>query len=377
MAVKSLYLKNAAPSGATASMSLQDGGTAPAAAITTTGWTVARLTSTSTHSAMLARTERASTTFAAADAIPTFAASASWRSENAINGNFANTSWTLAFKVRAVSSATAQTGAIKVRLWRSSNADGSGAVQLTSAVVSGTTTAALSTTVSQTSTVTWSPGAIVTLSNEYLWVQCEWAIVGTATNNAADVLFYVESAAVVTTPDFTAIATHHTLTATAEQLDLGGQNATMRYAQRLAVTADQIDLNEQTATTLVARRLGATVDQIDLNEQTSGLRSARRLAVTATAIALDGNDADLVLAEAPAVHHTLTAERGFFSLWSEDAILTFAEGEPITDHVLDADPALLALAGELASLTLTRGYPREVQPGPIRMGHPRIRLHAW
>jgi len=129
MAVKSLYLKNAAPSGATASMSLQDGGTAPTAAITTTGWTVARLTSSSTHSAMLARTERASGTFAAADAIPTFAASASWRSEDTMNGSFANTNWTLAFRVRAVTSATAQTGAIKVRLWRSSNADGSGATQ--------------------------------------------------------------------------------------------------------------------------------------------------------------------------------------------------------------------------------------------------------
>src|SRR4030095_734972 len=158
-----LYFKNAAPSGASTSLSLQDGGTAPATGITTTGWVVAKLAATNL-SAMLAGTERASTTFSASDAIPTFAASASWRTENPLSGTFANTNWTFAFRVRAVTSASAQTGSIKIRVWRSASADGNSATQLTSAVQTGTTTAALSTTVSATSTVTWAPGATITLT---------------------------------------------------------------------------------------------------------------------------------------------------------------------------------------------------------------------
>jgi len=375
MPVKTFYFKNAAPSGAATSLSLQDGGTAPTAAITTTGWIVARLTATN-HSAMLAGTERASNTFAAADAIGSFAASACWRSESPMNGNFANTNWSLAFRVRAVTSATAQTGAVKVRLWRSANADGSGAVQLTSAVLTGTTTAALSTSASGTSTVTWAPGAIVTLSNEYLWVQCEWSIVGTATNNSADALFYVESAGAITTPNFTITSTPYTMTATVDQIDLNEMTATLRYERDLVLTAGVIVLNEQTSTLLTARRLGAVADQIDLNEQTAGLRAARALSATAGAIELTGKGADLVVAEAPSVHHELTAQVGALVLSGQTVELIEAEGVPITDHVLDAEPDLIELAGELASLTVGRSTATR-QPGKITLGIPRIRLHAW
>ena len=156
-------------------------------------------------SAMLVGTERASNTFSTSDAIGSFAASACWRSENAIAGTFANTNWTLAFRVRAVTTASSQTGAVKVRIWKSTNADGSGATQLTSAVQTGTTTAALSTSASATSTVTWAPGGTVTLINEYLWVQCEWNIVAASGSNSGDADFYIELAGVITTPDFTSL----------------------------------------------------------------------------------------------------------------------------------------------------------------------------
>lgn len=201
MAVQTLYFKDAAPAGAAASLSLQNGGSAPAGALTTTGWTVAKLAATNL-SAMLARTKRASTTFNAADQIGSFVASACWRSELLFNGVFANTNWSLAFRLRCAT-ASSQTGSIKTRLWRSTSADGSDATQLTSAVQTGTTTPVLSATVSQQSTVTWAPGGTMTLTNEYLWVQCEWNIGATAGSNNADAIFYVESAGVVTTPDFT------------------------------------------------------------------------------------------------------------------------------------------------------------------------------
>ena len=199
MAVHSLYFKDAAPSGATTSLSLQDGGTAPTGANTTTGWTVAS-TAINNMSAMVARSK--ATGFSTSDALASFNVAACWRSENTFTGAFANTNWTFAFRLRAVTRAGSQTGAVKIRVWRSTNANGTGATQLTSAVLTGTTTAVLSTTVSATSTVTWTPGATQTLNNEYLWVQCEWNIGATGGNPNCDAMFYVESAGVITTSDF-------------------------------------------------------------------------------------------------------------------------------------------------------------------------------
>src|SRR5262245_19621567 len=206
MAVKTLYFKNAAPSGASTSLSLQDGGTAPTAALTASGWTVAKLAANN-MSAMLAGTKRASGTFSTSDAIGSFAASACWRSESAFTGVFANTNWSLAFRIRASAAVSSQTGAVKVRLWKSTNADGTGATQLTGAVQTGSTTAVLSTSASATSTVTWTPGGTVSLNNEYLWVQCEWNVVAASGNNSSDAVFYVESAGAITTPDFVASIT--------------------------------------------------------------------------------------------------------------------------------------------------------------------------
>lgn len=374
MPIKSLYLKNAAPSGATTSLSLQDGGTAPTGALTATGWTVARLTSPNL-SAMLAGTKRASTTFTTTDAIPTFAASACFRTENPLNGSFANTNWSLVFRIRA-SVVSAQTGAIKVRVWRSANADGSGATQLTSAVLTGTTTPVLSTTVSNSSTVTWTPGGIITLANEYLWVQAEWSIVVASGSNTGDAVVYVESAGVITTPNYT--ATPQVLTATALAITLTPRTATGRYDRDLVLTVGDIDLVSQNVATRVARRLGATAAPLDLNEQTAGLRAARRAAAAAGAIAITGAGADLTVTEgAPsATHYTLTAQAGAFTLTAQAAVLTFAEGEPIHDYLLDADPGMLELAGELAALSVVRGAPAMFAE-QLTMGIPRVRLHAW
>jgi hypothetical protein len=199
MAVKTLYFKNAAPSGASTSLSLQDGGTAPTGAITATGWIVGT-TAAGRTSAMLAGTKRAAATFTVSDSIPTFAANACWRTENPLTGIFANTVWNLNFRVRATSAST-QSGSIKARIWKSTNPDGSDATQLTSALQAGGTTSVLSTSASATSVVAWNLGGAITLLNEYLWVECEWntVAVGAAGN---DVMFYVESAGAITTSDF-------------------------------------------------------------------------------------------------------------------------------------------------------------------------------
>jgi hypothetical protein len=124
-----------------------------------------------------------------------------WRSEQSFAGRFANTDWTLAFRVRAGSAASAQAGRVKCRIWKSPNADGAGAVQLTSAILVGSTTPAIPMSPPQTSTAVWSPGQAIIFNNEYLFVQCEWEITTASANANSDVLFYVDAQGAITTPD--------------------------------------------------------------------------------------------------------------------------------------------------------------------------------
>lgn len=209
MATKTFYLKNASGSGGATGGSLQDGGTPPTAGITATGWTVAKLAA-GNFSLMQFGTKKASTGFSTSDALTTpslpTGGPASWRSENPLNGSFANTNWTLTFRMRAVSAASAQAGRIKARIWKS-NADASGTdTQLTSSILTGTTTPTLSTTASQSSTVTWTPGSVITFTNEYLFVQVEWETTTAGGSNSSDAVFYIESTAAVVTSDFTPAA---------------------------------------------------------------------------------------------------------------------------------------------------------------------------
>src|SRR4030095_3254927 len=161
----------------------------PGAANMATGWTVAKLAA-GNFSKVQYGTKKASGTFSTSDPMgtasaPTSANDDAFRSENTISGTFANANWTIGLAVRAVT-ASAQAGRAKVRLWRSANADGSGATQITSALLTGPTTAALSTTVTQTSTATFAPGATITLTNEYLFAQFEWEITTASGNNSSD-----------------------------------------------------------------------------------------------------------------------------------------------------------------------------------------------
>jgi hypothetical protein len=377
MAVKTLYFKNAAPSGAATSLSLQDGGTAPTGALTATGWTVGTTTG-GRQSAMLVGTERLATTFGNPDSIPSFTASSCWRTENAISGTFANTDWTLAFRVRAVTLAASQTGLMKVRIWKSTNADGSGATQLTAAKLNGTTTSALSVSISQTSTVTWTPGGTVVLSNEYLWVQCEWTTGLSGSGANADALIYVESAGVITTPNFTLPSVANTMTATKGTIATSPKTVNFKATRELDATVGAINLNEQTAGLSAGRRITAQVGAVVVAAQTAVLSSQRKLTAVASAVTLTGKTADLVRVSA-AINHVLTAQAGAIELSGKMVDFTEGTAPPTDDYTLDAEPGILHLAGQLAALTVGRRptYPIEVQPGVIRMGYPRIRLHAW
>jgi hypothetical protein len=133
MATKTLYFKNVTVNGA---LSLQDGGTAPTGALTTTGWTMAKLASPN-YSLMAVGTKKASGTFGTADALATPAFTAVMlQVGQPYSGTFGNQGWTFNFRVRA-GTASAQ----QARLVRSgSRRDAAGTVglvQLTSAVQVG------------------------------------------------------------------------------------------------------------------------------------------------------------------------------------------------------------------------------------------------
>src|SRR5262245_60718281 len=79
------------------------------------------------------------------------------RTTNPYTGDFASGNWTVNFCVRS-NTAVAGQGRADVRLFRSANADGSGATQITSAAQTGSTITS-STSTTTNSSVTFNPGA--------------------------------------------------------------------------------------------------------------------------------------------------------------------------------------------------------------------------
>lgn len=192
MASKVFYIKNATAGGGGAHGSLQDGGTPPSTATTATGWTSAKIAS-GNYSLMLYGTERASGTFGTT-AQPASAPTTNdcWRSENKLSGTFDSGTWNFTVSVIAVSAGGAQDGRIRIRAWRSPNADGSGAVEITAGAVQGSIVTNLATATAQHSTGSFSPGAI-TLDEEYLFLQAAWEITGAGSSNSQDVLIRTDS----------------------------------------------------------------------------------------------------------------------------------------------------------------------------------------
>lgn len=181
------------------------------AATRTDGWTVGKLAAAQSAE-FDAATKQATTAFSAqgTTAKPasflTGATANAFKTPNPLTGVFANAAWTLTFALRA-SVVSAQAGRVRVRVFRSANASGSGATEVTGATQVGTTSAVLSTSADVTSVVTWSPGATVTLANEYLFFVVAWEITTASGSNTADALFRTGQAAAgsrFVTPTFVA-----------------------------------------------------------------------------------------------------------------------------------------------------------------------------
>lgn len=207
MSVKTFNFKDAVPSGATLHRSLQDGGSVTAAT-TGTGWVAATL-ATGQSCLMVGGTEVArnaatwGTTLQPSAAVSTTLGDC-WRSENTLSGTFANSNWVATFGFRSVTAAYAGRLKLAMRLYRSTNASGAGATEITSGrVVSAATSANLSTSADTTLTCTWSPGATQTFAGEYLFVQVGIEVTSAGGGTTQDFDFRVSSAGgyALVTPD--------------------------------------------------------------------------------------------------------------------------------------------------------------------------------
>lgn len=181
-----------------------------AAATSSTGWTVAK-TATTLSSPMVNGTEQLATTFTAEagnpkPGTPDGALGNAFRTEDVYDGIFANANWTITVVWRSVTVAHSGTLRVRARVFRDGTSNGSTATELTGSTQVGGTSAVGSTTVDVSSAITWSPGGIVVVKNEYLIFTIAMEIVTASGNNSADALLRSGSAATtgtrVLTSDF-------------------------------------------------------------------------------------------------------------------------------------------------------------------------------
>lgn len=94
-----------------------------------------------------------------------------WITPATLVGTFASGTWTIAVGLRA--GTTANQGRFRMRVWRSVNADGSSATEVTTSTQLGSVSGVTTTTTTVTSTISWSAPSF-TVTNEYLFFQVEF-----------------------------------------------------------------------------------------------------------------------------------------------------------------------------------------------------------
>jgi hypothetical protein len=263
MAAKTFYHLNALASGSN-HMNMQDGGSAPTAATTGTGWVVGTVAANN-YSLMNSQTEKASTGFgttAMPNAAPENVGGDCWRTPNPLTGTFANANWTINTSVIAVTRAgSTQDGNVRVRVWKSPNADGSSATELTSATLVGGTVTNLTTT-AQSSNITWSPGGAITLNNEYLFFQYAWMISGVGGFSNCDVDFRIGSLSVVTTSDWVSKLTPTQVPADTNALN-DAHTELMNHFLGVPGAENQLVLSDAVLTSVVSEAVPLTLPIAD------------------------------------------------------------------------------------------------------------------
>ena len=115
----------------------------------------------------------------------------SWRSESPLTGGFAAGNWTIALSVIASVANASGTGVIRVRIWKSANADGSSATELTTSTVSTSPWGNLTTATAQNLTATVSIPQ-TNFVNEYLFIQTAIQIDTASASSTAEVRFRID-----------------------------------------------------------------------------------------------------------------------------------------------------------------------------------------
>lgn len=173
--VLTLYVGNPEQSGSSSGLLTP---TAPTASTSTTGW-IQGTTAAGNYSRLSFRQERAAATFAGTaqpSGEPLGKAMDCFRLSAATTGDFSAGTWYSSISAIAVTSGGFQDGRARFRIWRSANADGTSATEITQGTMVGTTVTNLSSSVAQSSSASTQIGAF-SLSNEYLLLQVAWETV--------------------------------------------------------------------------------------------------------------------------------------------------------------------------------------------------------
>lgn len=116
---------------------------------------------------------------------PANAAADTWRLSSATTGDFSTGTWYSSLSVIAVTLASGQGGRARFRFWRSANADGTTATEITAGTMVGSRVTNLLTTVAQSSSASTRIAAF-SLANEYLFMQCAWEVTVASGGNNSD-----------------------------------------------------------------------------------------------------------------------------------------------------------------------------------------------
>jgi hypothetical protein len=205
MAIKTFY----ATLGQDGNFGAMVDGVAQTAASRSDGWTVAK--SAAGLSSEFDAGTKQSGTFSSQSTTPKPASFLTGTTANAfktptpLSGTLANALWTFNLGIIATT-ASSQAGRLRLRIFKSANASGAGAVELTPGAQVGTTVT-VTTASFLFSQVSWSPGTTFTLNNEYLFFVIAWEITTASGSNSGDVVLRVGSSSGtnIQTPDFATV----------------------------------------------------------------------------------------------------------------------------------------------------------------------------
>ncbi len=185
--ILTLYLNNPIQAGSSAGLLTL---TQPGASTSTTGWTT-NSNASGVYSRQTYNVEVPSANFtstAQPSGAPVNSAQDCWRISAATTGDFSAGTWYSSISVIAVTQGSNDRGRAYSRLWRSANADGTSATEITQGGMLGSIFATgLSTTVAQSSSASTQVAAF-SLSNEYLFLQLAWQVTLAGGGASNDVL---------------------------------------------------------------------------------------------------------------------------------------------------------------------------------------------